>query len=115
MPFFKEILHLFNKDPQVIETGYTRLLVIFSAYIFTLSYEVMSGYLRGFGISLVPSLLTVLGICVTRITWIYTVFKTHKSLGYIMAAYPVSLSATALMILVALLVIRPSKKHQKAI
>ncbi len=113
--FGKEILHLFNKDPQVIETGYTRLLVIFSAYIFTLSYEVMSGYLRGFGISLVPSLLTVLGICVTRITWIYTVFKTHKSLGYIMAAYPVSLSATALLILVAMLVIRPSKKHQKAL
>ena len=111
--FGKEILHIFNKDPQVIETGYTRLLVIFSAYIFTLSYEVMSGYLRGFGISLVTSILTMIGICFTRITWIATVFQTHKSLGYIMAAYPVSLSTTALLILIALLILRPSKKYLK--
>ena len=110
--FGRNILAVFNRDPDVIETGYIRLMVIFSAYIFTLSYELMSGYLRGFGISLVPSILTMIGICVTRITWIATVFKTHKSLGYIMAAYPVSLSTTALLILIALLIIRPSKKYK---
>ena len=110
--FGRNILAVFNRDPDVIETGYIRLMVIFSAYIFTLSYELMSGYLRGFGISLVPSVLTIIGICVTRITWIKTVFKTHKSLGYIMAAYPVSLSTTALLILIALLIIRPSKKYK---
>ena len=108
----RDILYLFNKDPEIIETGYIRLMVIFSAYTFTLSYELMSGYLRGFGISLVPSILTMIGICGTRITWIATVFKTHKSLGYIMAAYPVSLSTTALLILIALLIIKPSKKYK---
>ena len=112
LAFGRDILYLFNKDPEIIETGYIRLMVIFSAYTFTLSYELMSGYLRGFGISLVPSILTMIGICGTRITWIYTVFQTHKSLGYIMAAYPVSLSTTAFLILIALLIIKPSKKYQ---
>ena len=112
LAFGRDILYLFNKDPEIIETGYIRLMVIFSAYTFTLSYELMSGYLRGFGISLVPSILTMIGICGTRITWIATVFKNHKSLGYIMAAYPVSLSTTALLILIALLIIRPSKKYK---
>ena len=112
LAFGRDILYLFNKDPEIIETGYIRLMVIFSAYIFTLSYELMSGYLRGFGISLVPSILTMIGICGTRITWKYTVFQTHKSLGYLMAAYPVSLSTTAFLILIALLIIRPSKKYK---
>lgn len=112
LAFGRDILYLFNKDPEIIETGYIRLMVIFSAYTFTLSYELMSGYLRGFGISLVPSILTMIGICGTRITWIATVFQTHKSLGYIMAAYPVSLSTTAFLILIALLIIKPSKKYQ---
>ena len=109
--FGRDILSIFNDDPDVIETGYIRLMVIFSAYIFMLSYETMSGYLRGFGISLIPSILTMIGICVTRVTWIMTIFKTHPSLGYAMAAYPVSLSTTTVLILIALLVLRPAKKY----
>ena len=42
----KFLLSLFNSDPQVIDIGYTRLVIIFSAYIFSLLYEIMSGYLR---------------------------------------------------------------------
>lgn len=112
LSFGRNLLSLFNDDPEVIRTGYIRLMVIFSAYVFTLSYELMAGYLRGFGISLIPSVLTMVGICATRITWIMTVFKIHKSLGFIMAAYPVSLSTTALLLLIALLIIKPSRGHK---
>ena len=59
----RQLLAIFNHDPQVIELGYTRLLLVFTAYIFSMMYELMSGYLRGFGISLVPALLTILGVC----------------------------------------------------
>lgn len=54
----RQLLAIFNHDPQVIELGYTRLLLVFTAYIFSMMYELMSGYLRGFGISLVPALLS---------------------------------------------------------
>lgn len=47
------LLSVFNNDPQVIEIGYTRLVIVFSAYTFSMLYEIMSGYLRGFGVSLV--------------------------------------------------------------
>ena len=33
------LLSLFNSDPQVIDIGYTRLVIIFSAYIFTRSHS----------------------------------------------------------------------------
>ena len=43
----KFLLSIFNNNPEVIEIGYTRLVIIFIAYIFSMLYEVMSGYLRG--------------------------------------------------------------------
>jgi len=104
------ILSIFNTDPEVIRIGYYRLVIIFATFIFPLSYEVMSGYLRGFGISLIPALLTTIGICGVRITWIYAVFPSDPSFNNIITAYPVSLSVTAVLVLAALLLLRPSVK-----
>ena len=104
------LLSLFNRDPEVISIGYTRLMVVFTAYFFSMLYEVMSGYLRGFGISLVPALLTMLGVCGVRILWVATAFPQHRSFQTILLAYPLSLAATAVLILAALLVYHPSHK-----
>lgn len=106
----RQLLAIFNHDPQVIELGYTRLLLVFTAYIFSMMYELMSGYLRGFGISLVPALLTILGVCGVRIAWVYGVFPSSRTFRTLMMAYPISLSVTAVLIFIALIVYRPSKK-----
>ena len=106
----KFLLSLFNNNPQVIQIGYTRLIMVFTAYIFSMLYEVMSGYLRGFGISLVPAILTCICICGTRVLWVETVFKSYQSFTTIMCAYPLSLSLTAVAIFCALMYYRPSKK-----
>lgn len=108
--FGHSILSIFNAEPKVIETGYLRLVVIFSAYIFTLLYEVISGYMRGFGISVMPAFLTMLGICGVRITWIYTVFPKDRTFSNIMMAYPFSLSVTAAFLIIALLCLRPAAR-----
>ena len=106
----KVLLSVFNNDPQVISIGYTRLIMVFSAYTFSMLYENLSGYLRGFGISLVPAILTIIGVCGVRILWIFTVFPRNKAFTTIMAAYPISLAATALLIFIATMVYRPSHK-----
>ena len=112
--FGKTLIALFNRDPEVIETGYVRLMIIMIAHSFSLLYEVMSGYLRGFGISLAPAILTTLGVCGIRICWIQLVFPQSRTFRTIMTAYPISLAATALLILIALLCCRPSKKAAAA-
>lgn len=94
----KFLLSLFNSDAQVIELGYTRFVIIFIAYIFSMIYEVMSGYLRGFGILLVPTILTTIGVCGTRIAWVYTVFPKFRTFEALLIVYPVSLSVTAVLI-----------------
>lgn len=106
----KFLLSIFNNNPEVIEIGYTRLVIIFIAYIFSMLYEVMSGYLRGFGFSLVPAILTTVGVCVLRIVWINTVFPANRTFVTIMTAYPVSLATTAVLIFIALIIYRPSKR-----
>lgn len=106
----RTLLSIFNNDPQVIKFGYTRLIMIFSAYTFSMLYENMSGYLRGFGISLMPAILTMIGVCGVRILWIIMVFPAHRTFSGIMTAYPVSLSITALLIFIALMIYRPSKR-----
>ena len=107
------LLSIFNNDPQVIELGYLRLKILFFAYIFSMTYEVLSGYLRGFGISLVPAVLVTVGICVVRIVWIKTVFPQSRSFETILNAYPISLAATAVMMIIAVLIYRPSKRYAK--
>lgn len=106
----KFLLSLFNSDPQVIAIGYTRLLLVFSAYIFSMLYEIMSGYLRGFGISLIPAILTIIGVCGVRISWVYFVFPLHRNFQTLMLVYPVSLATTAVLIFIALMIYRPSRR-----
>lgn len=114
--FGHPLLALFNRDPEVIALGYTRLTIIFFGYIFSMLYELMSSYLRGFGISLAPALLTMLGVCGTRIGWVQWVFPQNPDFHTLMLVYPLSLAVTAFLMLGALLVCRPTarlKKQQK--
>ena len=104
------LLSIFNNDPEVIELGYTRLVIIFIAYIFSMMYEVMSGYLRGFGISVVPAVITTVGVCVVRIIWINVVFPMNRTFQTIMTAFPVSLALTAVGTFIALIIYRPSRR-----
>lgn len=107
----KYLIGLFNNDPEVIEIGFTRLKIVYTSYIFSLLYEVMSSYMRGYGISLVPAILTMLGVCGIRIAWIYTVFPMSRTFATIMTVYPVSLAVTAVLIFIALIIYRPSKRY----
>lgn len=108
----KYLLAFFNNDPEVINLGYIRLVVILSAYTFSMLYDLMSGYLRGFGISLVPAILTIIGVCGVRIAWIAFVFTSNPTFPTILTAYPVSLSATAVMIAIALFCYHPIKRFK---
>ncbi len=110
--FGHQMLSIFNTDPEVIKYGYIRLLLIFSAYTFTLIYENASGYMRGFGISVMPAILTMIGVCGVRITWIYAVFPRFKTFNNIMLVYPISLATTALLMVIWLLIVKPSKKFK---
>ncbi len=66
-----------------------------------------AGKLRGFDISMLPSVLTALGVCGARFFWVLVVFPASPTFATAMLAYPVSLGLTALLITGALLYCKP--------
>ena len=113
LTFGKTLISLFNNNPDVITIGYMRLIIIMAGYTFSLIYEILFGYLRGFGISLIPAILTMIGVCGVRIGWIHFIFPYHKTFPMIMAVYPLSLLTTAVLILLAVIHYHPSKYLDK--
>ncbi|WP_303057932.1 hypothetical protein [uncultured Ruminococcus sp.] len=57
--------------------------------------------------------MTTIGVCGIRFAWIYIVFQKSQTFQTIMLVYPVSLAATAVLIGIALLVYRPSRRLEK--
>lgn len=109
----RTILTLFSSDAEVLDIAYVRVCTLFPAYVFSMVYENMSGYLRGFGISALPSALTAIGVCGTRFFWALIVFPAHPTFATVMLAYPVSFSTTALLMAGALAYCRPAQQAMR--
>lgn len=109
----RTLLSVFSSDAQVIDIAYVRICTIFPAYVFSMIYENMSGYLRGFGISVLPSALTAIGVCGARCLWVLVVFPASPTFSTVMLAYPVSLGLTAVLITGALAYCRPAQQAMR--
>ena len=107
---YKELLGLFCKDAEVIEIGFIRLYWLAFAFVFSIIQDILSGLLRGFGQSLGPALISLIGICGLRIAWINTVFKKSPSFTTVMQSYPISLSITALAIAILCFILKKKGK-----
>ena len=74
--FARPLLSIFITDsPEAIELGIIRLRYICIPYFLCGIMDVAAGVIRGMGASLVPTIITVLGVCGVRLTWVYTVFQ----------------------------------------
>ena len=77
-------------EVENIEYGIERMRVITTTYFTCGIMDVMTGAIRGLGNSMVPMLITVLGVCGSRILWIYTVFCAHHTQFMLYISYPIS-------------------------
>lgn len=109
----RTILTLFSSDAEVLDIAYVRVCTLFPAYVFSMAYENMSGYLRGFGISALPSALTAIGVCGTRFFLALVVFPAHPTFATVMLAYPISFGTTTLLIAGALAYCRPAQQAMR--
>ncbi|MCC8066178.1 MAG: MATE family efflux transporter [Clostridiales bacterium] len=77
-------------NTAAIEYGLMRLSVIAVTYCLCGIMEVISGELRGMGESVLPMIVALLGSCLLRVIWIYTVFAANHTLITLYLSYPVS-------------------------
>ena len=104
--FGKQLLRLFNSDPNVIAFGYQRLFWILSFEVINGTIDIISGAMRGYGESLTPALIALVCICGVRIAYIFTYFASHRSFTTLMLAYPISWIITVIVISAAYLIMR---------
>lgn len=92
----KWIFMLFTKDAAVIDEGMKMLLFLAPFFITFVSIESISGTARGCGSSFVPMLICAIGICGSRILWLYTVGLLNHSIYIVMTCYPLSWILTSI-------------------
>ena len=91
----KPLVALFTADAAVAEWTYLRICSIISFEFISMVMDIFSGALRGWGFSLLPAVITIVGICVLRVIYVYTVFATWPDFSVLMAVYPLSWFVTA--------------------
>ena len=99
--YARSLLAFFNDDPNVVEYGVTRIWYVVAPEIINAVMEGLSGAMRGYGVSFLPAVLTLVGICGVRITWVYTVFAHSPDYATIMMTYPVSWLITVVFLIFA--------------
>lgn len=77
--FGPNLLSLYIQDsPEAIAYGMMRLGVVCIPYFFTGLQDIFTGILRGYGESVAPMVISILGICGIRVGWIHTVFAMPR-------------------------------------
>lgn len=107
-----QILGLFATEPEVIRYGVIRLLTVCLFNFVANSYEITSGALRGVGYSILPTILTVIGSCLFRIAWVFTVFREVGTFRSLVIVYPISWAFTGAMVVIAYLVVLRKLRRQ---
>lgn len=91
--FSRQLLSVFIDNPESIEMGRSRLMVIAMTYFLCGTMDVLSSYLRGMEHPVTPTLITLFGACILRLVFIFILFKMIPeihTLGWLYATFPIS-------------------------
>lgn len=94
--FGHQFLSLFANDAAVIEAGMERLMVMGLAYCISAFMDCTTAAIRALGKTVFPTIVMILGSCVFRIVWIYTVFAVYHTTQALYLLYAVSWIITAI-------------------
>lgn len=91
------LFRVFTNDTDVIRIGCDMMALITPCYMFFIFIEVLSGALRGLGDVLVPTLITLGGVCLFRILWLFGALRIRPTVDAIILSYPVTWLTTSIL------------------
>lgn len=94
--FGREFLSLFANEEAVIEAGLQRTRIMCFSYAFSAFMDCTIAACRGIGKSLAPTVIVIVGSCVFRVAWIYTVFAYFHTIPSLYLLYIFSWTITAI-------------------
>lgn len=91
------LFRIFTNDADVIRIGCEMMTLITPCYMFFIFIEVLSGALRGIGDVLIPTLITLGGVCLFRILWLLGALQIRPTVNAIILSYPVTWLTTSIL------------------
>ncbi len=94
--FGRQAIGLFTTDTAVIEAGLLRLNIMVFSYPVASFMDNTIAANRGLGKTVVPSIIVLIGSCLFRIVWVYTIFAWFKTIPSLFLLYIFSWALTAI-------------------
>lgn len=94
--FGMQFLSLFTSDKLVATAGMRRLKIMGYSYCVSAFMDCTIAASRGLGKTTVPTIIVIMGSCVFRIIWVYTIFAYFKTIESLFLLYVFSWSITAI-------------------
>lgn len=88
---------IFTNDMEVVRIGADMLNQITPYYVVFIFIEVLSGTLRGISDVVIPMLMTLFGVCLLRIAWIFFIVPLNPSIHMVIINYPVTWITTSIL------------------
>lgn len=106
--FGPELVTIYDARPEVVVSGVTRFRLVCRYYCLCGMMDGMVGVIRGLGVSITPTIVSLLGACGLRLVWIFTVFQLTEfhTEYFLFLSYPVSWLVTFLAHVVCYFYIR---------
>lgn len=93
--FGRQFLSLFTNEPRVVEAGMQRVMIMGWSYCISAFMDCTIAASRGIGRSVVPTVIVIMGSCVFRVIWVYTVFAHFMTIPSLYLLYSFSWAITA--------------------
>ena len=94
--FGTQFLSILSSDKAVIEAGMLRIRIMGFSYCVSAFMDASIAAARSLGKSLVPTIIVIMGSCIFRVAWIYTVFAHFGTTTSLYLLYIFSFGITAL-------------------
>lgn len=95
--FSKQLVGLFNSDPEVIRVGVLILLISCWGDLLYSPTEIFIGCMRGMRYGMLPTVMNLIGVCVPRLLWVWLIFPMNRTVLWLMLCYPISWATSSLI------------------
>ena len=93
--FGRQFLSLFTTEAAVVDAGMKRVQVMALAYCISAFMDCTIAASRGLGKTVGPTVIVIMGSCVFRVIWVYTIFARIHTIPALYLLYPCSWAITA--------------------
>ncbi len=93
------LYHIFTADKTVVDIGVWMLRLIIPSYMIFVFIEILSGALRGIGDVIIPTLITLGGVCLVRVPMALILTPMTNDVATLIYSYPISWGVTALLLI----------------